>query len=33
MSGLIIKNGTVYDPANNVNGDKMYIHITDGKIV
>jgi formylmethanofuran dehydrogenase subunit A len=33
MASLIIKNGTVYDPANNVNGEKMDIHIKDGKIV
>jgi formylmethanofuran dehydrogenase subunit A len=30
---LVIKNGTVYDPQNNVNGEKMDIFISDGKIV
>ncbi|MGD2247885.1 MAG: formylmethanofuran dehydrogenase subunit A [Candidatus Methanofastidiosia archaeon] len=30
---LVIKNGTVYDPQNNVNGEKMDIFIADGKIV
>jgi formylmethanofuran dehydrogenase subunit A len=33
MAGIILKNGTVYDPANNVNGEKMDIHIKDGKVV
>ncbi|MBU7026960.1 MAG: formylmethanofuran dehydrogenase subunit A [Theionarchaea archaeon] len=30
---LVIKNGTVYDPQNNVNGEKMDIFIANGKIV
>jgi len=29
----LIKNGYVYDPANNVKGEKMDIAIKDGKIV
>jgi len=29
----IIKNGTVYDPLNNVDGEKMDICVRDGKIV
>ncbi len=30
---MIIKNGTVYDPHNNVHGEKMDIFIENGKIV
>ncbi|MBU7014134.1 MAG: formylmethanofuran dehydrogenase subunit A [Theionarchaea archaeon] len=30
---MIIKNGTVYDPANNINGEKVDIFIEKGKIV
>jgi len=30
---LLLKNGHVYDPLNDVNGDKMDIAIRDGKIV
>ena len=30
---LLIRNGFVYDPINNINGDKMDIAIKDGKIV
>ncbi|NQE44812.1 Allantoinase [ANME-1 cluster archaeon GoMg2] len=30
---LHIKNGTVYDPANGIEGDKMDIFVADGKIV
>lgn len=30
---ILIKNGFVYDPINNINGDKMDIAIKDGKIV
>lgn len=30
---LLIKNGFVYDPANNVDGDKMDIAVRNGKIV
>lgn len=30
---LLIKNGFVYDPLNNVNGERMDIAIKDGKIV
>ncbi|PVX24892.1 MAG: formylmethanofuran dehydrogenase subunit A [Candidatus Bathyarchaeum sp.] len=33
MSELIIKNGFVYDPINEINGEKMDICIRDGKIV
>ena len=33
MTGLIIKNGIVYDPINNINGEKKDIFIKDGKIV
>ncbi len=33
MAGLIIKNGTVYDPLNGINGETMDIHIKDGAIV
>ncbi|MEE9594581.1 MAG: amidohydrolase family protein, partial [Candidatus Hydrothermarchaeales archaeon] len=31
--GLIIKNGNVYDPLNNVRGDKKDIFVEDGVIV
>ena len=30
---IIIKNGRVYDPKNGIDGDKVQIHIKDGKIV
>ncbi len=30
---MIIRNGTVYDPLNNINGEKMDIFIENGKIV
>jgi formylmethanofuran dehydrogenase subunit A len=33
MKDLIIKNGLVYDPLNNINGEKKEIHIKDGVIV
>jgi len=33
MSELLIKNATVYDPINGINGDKMDIAVKDGKIV
>lgn len=33
MSKLVLKNGIVYDPINNINGEKMDIFIKDGKIV
>ncbi len=33
MRDLIIKNGIVYDPLNNIDGEKIEIHIKDGKIV
>jgi formylmethanofuran dehydrogenase subunit A len=33
MSELLIKNATVYDPINGVNGDKMDIAVKAGKIV
>lgn len=33
MSNLIIKNGLVYDPLNNIDGEKKEIHIKDGVIV
>ncbi len=33
MNDLIIKNGIVYDPLNNINGEKKEIHIKDGNIV
>jgi formylmethanofuran dehydrogenase subunit A len=33
MSDLIIKNGVVFDPLNNIDGEKKDIHIKDGKIV
>jgi len=33
MKNLIIKNGLVYDPSNNIDGDKKEIHIKDRVIV
>ena len=33
MKDLIIKNGLVYDPSNNIDGEKKEIHIKDGIIV
>lgn len=33
MSEMLIKNATVYDPINNINGDMMDIAVKDGKIV
>ena len=33
MKDLIIKNGLVYDPLNNVDGEKKEIHIRDGIVV
>jgi len=30
---LVVKNGTVYDPANGIDGEKLDIHIKNGKIV
>ncbi|MEM2094952.1 MAG: amidohydrolase family protein, partial [Candidatus Bathyarchaeia archaeon] len=30
---LLIKNGVVYDPLNNVDGEKMDIVVSEGKIV
>ena len=33
MKNLIIKNGIVYDPLNNIDGEKKEIHIRDGVIV
>ncbi|MBD3350654.1 MAG: formylmethanofuran dehydrogenase subunit A [Candidatus Lokiarchaeota archaeon] len=33
MSKLIIKNGTVYDPLNKINGEKKDIFIENGKVV
>jgi len=30
---LVVKNGTVYDPANGIDGEKMDIYIKNGKIV
>jgi formylmethanofuran dehydrogenase subunit A len=33
MSEILIKNGFVFDPLNNINGEKMDIFIKDGKIV
>lgn len=32
MSKLIIKNGVVFDPLNNINGEKKDIFIQDGKV-
>jgi formylmethanofuran dehydrogenase subunit A len=33
MSELLIKNATVYDPINGINGERMDIAVKDGKIV
>ncbi|NVM37171.1 MAG: formylmethanofuran dehydrogenase subunit A [Candidatus Lokiarchaeota archaeon] len=33
MKDLIIKNGLVYDPLNNIDGEKKEIHIKDGIVV
>jgi formylmethanofuran dehydrogenase subunit A len=33
MSELLVKNGTVYDPINGINGEKVEICAKDGKIV
>ncbi|MBD3342523.1 MAG: amidohydrolase family protein, partial [Candidatus Lokiarchaeota archaeon] len=33
MKDLIIKNGTVYDPINGIEGEKKEIHIKNGLIV
>lgn len=33
MKDLIIKNGLVYDPLNNIDGEKKEIHIKDGVVV
>lgn len=33
MSGLVIKNGLVFDPINGIDGEKKDIYIEDGKIV
>ncbi|MEM3079595.1 MAG: amidohydrolase family protein, partial [Thermoproteota archaeon] len=33
MSGLVIRNGLVYDPLNRVEGERMDIYVKDGKIV
>ncbi len=33
MKDLIIKNGLVYDPSNNIDGEKKEIHIKNGVIV
>ena len=33
MKELVIKSGRVYDPINSINGEKLNIHIRDGKIV
>ena len=33
MSELLIKNGLVYDPLNNINGEKMDVLIANGIIV
>jgi formylmethanofuran dehydrogenase subunit A len=33
MNALIIKNGLIYDPLNNIDGEKKDIHIKDGIIV
>ncbi len=33
MTQLIVKNGFVYDPLNHINGEKMDIAISNGKIV
>ncbi|UCD96878.1 MAG: formylmethanofuran dehydrogenase subunit A [Candidatus Bathyarchaeota archaeon] len=33
MSELLVKNGFVYDPVNNIDGEKLDVAIRDGKIV
>jgi len=33
LTNLLIKNGTVFDPINNIDGEKIDIAIRDGKIV
>lgn len=33
MTGLLIRNGRVYDPLNNIDGEKMDIAVLGGKIV
>ncbi|MFX1312999.1 MAG: amidohydrolase family protein, partial [Promethearchaeota archaeon] len=33
MNDLIIKNGLIFDPLNNIDGERKEIHIKDGKIV
>jgi len=33
MSDLIIKNGLVYDPLNDIDGEKKDIYIKDGVVV
>ena len=33
MTGLLLKNGFVYDPLNGVRGEKMDIAVEEGKIV
>ena len=30
---LVVKNGTVYDPTNSIDGEKMDIFIKNGKII
>jgi len=32
-SSILIKNGLVYDPLNNIDGEKKEIHIKEGVIV
>jgi len=33
MKALLIKNGFIYDPLNNIDGEKMDIAVQEGKIV
>ena len=33
MKDLIVKNGIVFDPLNNINGEKKEIHVKDGIVV
>ena len=33
MGKTLIRNGFVFDPANNVHGDRMDIAIADGRVV
>jgi len=33
MTQLIVKNGFVYDPINSIDGEKMDLANSDGKIV